>query len=37
MVVTVLRGDWLSAPGEATMSEIMGEPDASLRPERTMG
>jgi len=36
-VATVLRRDGVSAPGEATMSEFMGEADATLRPERLAG
>jgi lipopolysaccharide/colanic/teichoic acid biosynthesis glycosyltransferase len=36
-VATVLRRDGVSAPGEATMSEFMGEPDAMLEPERLAG
>lgn len=36
-VVTVLRGDGVSALGQATMSEFMGEPDASRRPGRAVG
>jgi sugar transferase EpsL len=36
-VLAVLRRDGVSAPGQATMSEFMGEPDVTLRPGRVAG
>src|SRR5262249_31321441 len=36
-VATVLHRDGVSAPGEATMSEFMGEPDVALRPGWIVG
>ena len=36
-LVTVVRGVGVSAPGHATMTEFMGEPDATHAPERVAG
>jgi lipopolysaccharide/colanic/teichoic acid biosynthesis glycosyltransferase len=36
-VLAVIRRDGVSAPGEATMSEFMGEPGVTLPPERVAG
>ncbi len=36
-VLAVLRRDGVSAPGEATMSEFMGEADVARQPERAAG